>query len=154
MDHNAFFDALRAGDIGPLYLFEGTEEYIKAQALSRLCALVLPAGMEAMNQTELANPTADELIAAAETLPFLSERRVVIVRDCDALTAAKKADEAKADAVVAYLDRLSPATCLIFTVRGKATRVKNCISRSKSRRAWWISAPWATRKPRTGPCGA
>ena len=120
MDHNALFDALKAGDIGSLYLFEGTEEYIKAQALARLCSLVLPAGMEAMNQTELINPGADELVAAAETLPFLSERRVVIVRDCDALTTAKKADDTKAETIAAYLGKLSPATCLIFTVRGKA----------------------------------
>ena len=36
MDHNALFDSLKAGDTGPLYLFEGTEEYIKQQALNRL----------------------------------------------------------------------------------------------------------------------
>ena len=120
MDHNAFFDALKAGDIAPLYLLEGTEEYIKSQALARLCQLTLPAGMEAMNLTELTNPTADELIAAAETLPFLSERRLVIVRECDALTTAKKADDTKADAIAVYLGKQSPATCLIFTVKGKA----------------------------------
>ena len=120
MNHNAFFDALKAGDIAPLYLMEGTEEYIKAQALARLCQLTLPAGMEAMNLTELDNPTTDELIAAAETLPFLSERRVVIVRDCDALTTAKKADDNKAEALAAYLGKQSPATCLVFTVKGKA----------------------------------
>jgi DNA polymerase-3 subunit delta len=120
MDHNAFFKALGAGDIAPLYLLEGTEEYIKAQALARLCQLTLPEGMEAMNLTELSNPTADELIAAAETLPFLSERRVVIVRECDALTTAKKTDDTKAEAIASYLNRQSPATCILFTVKGKA----------------------------------
>ena len=120
MDHNGFFDALKAGTIANLYLLEGTEEYIKAQALARLCQVLLPEGMEAMNLTELQNPSADELISAAETLPFLSERRVVIVRECDALTTSKKADDNKAEAIAAYLNRLSPSTCLVFHVKGKA----------------------------------
>ena len=47
MDHNGFFDALKAGTIANLYLLEGTEEYIKAQALARLCQVLLPEGMEA-----------------------------------------------------------------------------------------------------------
>ena len=120
MNHNDFFDELKAGRMRPLYLLEGPEEYIKGQALARLCAVLLPDGLEEMNRSELVNPDADELIAAAETLPFLAERRVVIVRDSDLLTAAKKSDDAKLEAVRRYLDGLSPTTCLVFTVRGKA----------------------------------
>lgn len=120
MNHNEFFESVKKGTIQSLYVFEGVEEYIKAQALARLCQLLLPAGMEAMNLTELHNPSADELIAAAETMPLLSERRVVIVRECDALTTAKKSDDTKADALTAYLQRVSPSTCLVFTVKGKA----------------------------------
>ena len=135
MDHNAFFEAMKAGKLAPLYLLEGTEEYIKSQALLRLCQLALPGGMEAMNQTELDNPTADELIAAAETLPFLTEKRIVIVRDLDALTTAKKADDTKAEAVAAYLDRLCPSTVLIFTVKGKADGRKKLYLALKKRAA-------------------
>ena len=120
MNHTDFFDAAKAGTIEPLYLFEGTEEYIKSQAVAKLCQLVLPAGLEAMNLTELDNPGADELIAAAETLPFMSERRLVIVRECDMLTSAKKTDDTKADALAAYVQKLSPQTCLVFSVKGKA----------------------------------
>ena len=120
MNHFAFFDSIKAGKVASLYLFEGSEEYIKGQAISRLCQQVLPEGMEAMNLTELHNPSADELIAAAETLPFLSEKRIVIVRDLDALGTGKKADEASAEAITAYLERLSPTTSLVFMVKGKA----------------------------------
>ena len=120
MNHNDFFEAAKSGKLLNLYLFEGTEEYIKGQALSRLCTVLLPAGLEAMNLTELDNPDADALIAAAETLPFMGERRVVIVRECDLLTTSKKTDDAKLEAIKAYLDKLSPSTCLVFTVKGKA----------------------------------
>lgn len=120
MNFQAFFDSLKAGKPAGLYLFEGTEEYVKAQALARLGQVMLPPGMEAMNLTELDNPAADELIAAAETLPFLAERRLVVVRDCDALTASKKTDDTKADALAAYVEKACPSTCLVFAVRGKA----------------------------------
>ena len=120
MNHNEFFDALKTGKSQGLYLFEGTEEYIKGQAVARLCRQLLPDGLEAMNCTELENPEADVLIAAAETLPFLSETRVVIVRESDLLTASKKTDEAKLAALQNYLTKRSPTTCLVFTVKGKA----------------------------------
>ena len=46
MNHNDFFEAAKTGRIQNLYLFEGTEEYIKGQALVRLSGLLLPAGLE------------------------------------------------------------------------------------------------------------
>lgn len=43
-----------------------------------------------MNLTDLTAPAPDALIAAAETLPFLAEKRVVVVRECALLTAAAR----------------------------------------------------------------
>ncbi len=125
MNHTDFFDSLKAGDVKPLYLLEGAEEYIKAQALSRLCQLLLPAGLEQMNLCELVNPEADALIAAAETLPFMADRRVLIVRDSELLSTAKKEGDDTQQAVVEYLEHLSPSTCLVFVVKGKADARKS-----------------------------
>lgn len=105
MNHTVFFDALRAGQVQSCYLFEGTEEYIKQQAFKQLCAKLLPAGLEEMNLTDLTDPEADELIAAAETLPFMGERRVVAVRECPLLLSGRKAeDERKLEALTGYLE--------------------------------------------------
>ncbi len=121
MNHTAFFDTLKAGQIADCYLFEGAEEYVKQQALAQLCAKLLPAGLESMNLTELSDPDADALIAAAETLPFLGDRRVVVVRDCTLLAAGRKAeDERKAEALTDYVKRIPPTTCVVFYVKGKA----------------------------------
>ena len=125
MNHNDFFEAAKTGRIQNLYLFEGTEEYIKGQALVRLSGLLLPAGLEAMNLSELDNPDADALIATAETLPFMGEKRLVVVRECDLLTTSKKSDEAKLEAIKAYLEKQSPSTCLVFMVKGKADARKS-----------------------------
>lgn len=121
MNHTAFFAAIKGGALKGLYLLEGTEEYIKQQALARLYEKLLPPGLEQMNLTEMENSEADALIAAAETLPFMGEKRVVVVRECDLLTSGRKQEnEGKAEALLSYLARISPSTCLVFTVKGKA----------------------------------
>jgi len=136
MNHTAFFDAVKAGSIGECYLFEGPEEYIKQQALKALCASILPAGLEEMNMTDLTDPDADALIAAAETLPFMGEKRLVIVRECSLITAGRKTeDERKAEALTDYLGHISPTTCLVFYVKGKADGRKKLYTLLKKKNA-------------------
>ncbi|MBP3648059.1 MAG: DNA polymerase III subunit delta [Clostridia bacterium] len=136
MNHTAFFDAVKAGSIGECYLFEGPEEYIKQQALKALCAKLLPAGLEEMNMTDLTDPDADALIAAAETLPFMGEKRLVIVRECSLITAGRKAeDERKVEALTDYLGHISPTTCLVFYVKGKADGRKKLYTLLKKKNA-------------------
>lgn len=136
MNHTGFFDTLKKGSIATQYLFEGTEEYIKQQALVRLCEKLLPAGLEQMNLSELTNPDADALIATAETLPFMGEKRIVVVRELDLLTAGRKQeDDQKAEALLAYLQSSSPSTCLVFYVKGKADGRKKLYTQLKKNNA-------------------
>ena len=78
MTHEEFFDALKRGEIAPAYFFHGEEEHVKASALEALRARLLPAGLEALNETALQNPAAAVVVAAAETLPLMAERRLVV----------------------------------------------------------------------------
>lgn len=136
MNHTAFFDLIKKGTIGDAYLMEGPEEYIKQQALERLKEKLLPAGLEEMNLTELTDPDADALIAAAETLPFMGEKRLVVVRELSLLTASKKAaDEDKAKAIAEYIGNISPSTCLVFYVKGKADGRKKLYTLLKKKNA-------------------
>ena len=136
MNHTAFFDAVKSGNIAECYLFEGPEEYIKQQALKALCAKLLPPGLEDMNMTDLTDPDADALIAAAETLPFMGEKRLVIVRECSLITAGRKAeDERKVEALTDYLGHISPSTCLVFYVKGKADGRKKLYTLIKKKNA-------------------
>ena len=70
---------------------------------------------------DLTDPEADALIAAAETLPFMAEKRIVIIRECSLLTAGKKAEnEDKAAQIAEYVQHVPPSACLVFFVKGKA----------------------------------
>ena len=79
MNHKEFFKAVKSGQIGSLYLMEGVEEYIKQSALEQLRKAVLPVGLEVLNESVLENPSLHVLKAAAETLPFMADRRLVLV---------------------------------------------------------------------------
>lgn len=123
MKHTEFFAALKKGEIAPCYLFEGEEEFTKRSALKALRSLVAGGDFSAMNDSRLQDPPPDALIAAAETLPFLSERRFIEVRDC-AMLLAGKAKEYDEDSAVKRLDEyfshLPDTACIVFFVRGKA----------------------------------
>ena len=136
MNHTAFFDQVKKGEIQSLYLMEGTEEYIKQQAVRNLCQKLLPAGLEELNLTDLTDPEADALIAAAETLPFMAEKRIVIIRECSLLTAGKKAEnEDKAAQIAEYVQHVPPTACLVFFVKGKADGRKKLYTLLKKQNA-------------------
>ena len=122
MDHRAFFDELKKGNIASCYVFEGPEEYIKRSAMDALRKKLLPEGMEEMNESRLRDPDANTIIAAAETLPFLADKRLVVVQESGMLQGkAKDYDEAKnAQALTEYLKDIPDTTCLVFYVRDKA----------------------------------
>lgn len=118
---NEFYQSLEAGDIAPVYLFTGPEEYIKAEALQRLRERLLPPGLEALNEMALEGVTAQQITDAAETLPVMCERRLVTVRDWAPLMSGKSKNE---DAEVAWLSKWlesPPASCaLVFYMRQSA----------------------------------
>ena len=93
MDRKEFEHALAERSLPSVLLFEGEEEQLKQEALALLRRTLLPAGMEALNETVLENPETDRLIADAETQPFMADRRLVTVRDYPAVTGRAEADE-------------------------------------------------------------
>ena len=115
MESFAFDKLVAQGTVPSVLLFEGEEEYLKQEALSALRRALLPAGMEEMNEMVLEDPDTDRLIAAAETLPFLADRRLVIVRDHAALAGRAEADEK----LVGYLPSVPASTVLLFYCTGK-----------------------------------
>ena len=119
MTQDAFFAAVKRGDIAPVYFFQGEEEHIKEHALAALRKRLLPEGLEALNETILQNPPAEAIIESAETLPMMADRRLVLVRDSALLGSGKAAGEAEDSArLVAYLDNPPPSACIVFYLRG------------------------------------
>ena len=115
MDRKDFSHALTQGTLPGIMLFEGEDEQLKQSALSELRRSILPPGMETLNETLLEDPQSDQLIAAAETQPFMSDRRLIIVRDYPALTGRAEAD----DRLLSYLPSVPQTTVMLFYCTGK-----------------------------------
>ena len=109
-DFNQLLSSRQAGRIPSVLLFEGDEEYMKQTALADLRKLLLPDGMEELNETILDAPETDQLIAASETLPFMADRRLVVIRDHPALTGRAEGDEK----LTGYLASVPLSTVLLF----------------------------------------
>ena len=123
MKHGEFFDALKQGNIARCYLFEGPEEFTKKSALNKLRDAVARGDFASMNASRLNDPAPDELIAAAETLPFMAEKRFLEIRNCAMLKSEKSKDydeDAAVKRLDEYMDQLPDTVCMVFYVSGKA----------------------------------
>ena len=126
MTWQELFEEIKNGRLGGVYLFHGPEEYIKKSAMDKIRETILPAGLEILNESIMDAPTARQLIESAETLPVMSEKRLVVVKDTPLLTGAKAKDEQdENEKIEQWLMKGAPDTCvLIFFVRGDADKRK------------------------------
>ena len=111
MERNDFMIAAGKGALSGAYLLHGEEEFLKENAVSSALKLIDPA-MRDLNVDILETAQATAVIAAAETLPFMAERRVVLCR------AMPKDDDAAR--LAAYAEKVPESTVLLFYIKGKA----------------------------------
>lgn len=116
MNHREFLQTVKNGLVRGVYLFEGVEEHMKDDALSVLRKAILPEGLEELNEAVMDNPSTDALIAAAETLPFLADQRLLIVRDHAGLSGRGEGD----DRLCEYIPHVPGSAVVVFFIRGKA----------------------------------
>ncbi len=143
MNHTAFFRNIQKDNIAPCYVFDGKEEYIKETALETLKKKVFAQDVEALNFTLLDNPMADEVVAAVQTLPFMAEKRLVVVKNLSLLLSGGKGkgDEEQLSQLEGLLDNLPQSTCLVFYVQGKADGRKKLSTLLKKNAQWVEFAP-------------
>jgi len=113
MDWNDFYKSVKDGRFQNVYLFTGPEELNKREALATLRRLVLPAGLEQLNDATMENCSAQAIIDCAETLPVMCERRIVVVRDWGPLTSGKVKNEENDVARMLEWLKDAPDSCIL-----------------------------------------
>ena len=113
-----FYDFLdKSPAIGKLVIVEGTERVLADRALEMILDRLLPLDVRALNLTRFSADTLGDAVAAREAvqaMPFLAERRVVVVDDTQAMRAAPRhelwavAQEVPEGNTLVLLDLLSP----------------------------------------------
>jgi DNA polymerase-3 subunit delta len=102
--------SLKQGNILSLYLFYGEEEFLIQEALDLIIKKVVEPGTRDFNFNALycRDTPASGIVNLAQTLPFMSAKRLVIAKDFDALKAADLEE------LLPYLNDPSPSTCLVM----------------------------------------
>ena len=114
MNYKELNKDIKNKEIGPVYLFTGAEYYIGHMMEKTLMANVISKGLEALNLTIFTdkNPDISEILSTCETLPLMSKKRMVIIREPAQI--GKISDKREIDSFAAYLENPSPTTLLII----------------------------------------
>lgn len=128
MNHHEAVAEVRSGKLRSVYLIYGGEPFLEEELFKEIRASAVQPETADFNY-HIFDPASDQLVQAismAQTQPFFAERRLVVVRDCPAFSASRKKGEDEGeeeksaggdDALLAYLQRPAPSTCLVFLAR-------------------------------------
>src|SRR5262245_32266825 len=106
-----FHRSLQSGRIAPLYLFEGSERYLRDQALKKLLEVAVDSAARDFNlaRISVAQGNLDDALALARQFPMISERRMVVVTGFEAIS-----DDRQLDLFKDYLRAPVETTVLVF----------------------------------------
>lgn len=96
-----------------LYLCYGQEDYMKKQYVNKIKEQIVDPAYEIMNldKQEGKGVSVDQIIDFAETMPFMSERRMLIIKDSGLFKSGKKEESSK---LADYIDKLPSSVCIVF----------------------------------------
>jgi DNA polymerase III subunit delta len=106
-----FHRKLQGGQIGPLYLFEGSERYLRDQALKKLLEAAVDESARDFNfaRISVAQGNLYDALALARQFPMISTRRMVIVTGFESIN-----DDKQIEALKDYLRAPAETTALVF----------------------------------------
>jgi DNA polymerase-3 subunit delta len=106
-----FHRKLQSGQIGPLYLFEGSEKYLRDQALKKLLEAAVDESARDFNLARISvtQGNLDDALALARQFPMISTRRMVVVTGFESIS-----DDKQIEALKDYLRAPAETTALVF----------------------------------------
>ncbi len=117
MDYNDFISLINGDKLKPVYLFLGDEGYLMNKAIDRLKKKYVSESLEALNYIVIDGNESnfDDILNACETLPFMSEKKIVVVRDISRILENGHEDTGKE--IGQYVEKLEDYLCLIIMDR-------------------------------------
>lgn len=129
MDYQGLVKSLERRLVSPVYLLYGEETYIRDEVVSMFKDKLLPPKVLDFNLDILDGGQAapDEIATLAATMPFMAEKRLVIVKNAEFFKSRRKnkdenTEEVKEErspagekALLDYLSNPATSACLVFT---------------------------------------
>ncbi|MDR3112000.1 MAG: DNA polymerase III subunit delta [Elusimicrobiota bacterium] len=119
-----FNASITSKPISPVYILGGAETYFINSCLSKIESKLLADNLNKEvffvpdTDANAIDKTVSEILNSLQTMPFLSEKRVVVVKNVQNLF-SKESDENRADVILNYVDNPSEASVLIMTYEKK-----------------------------------
>jgi|GEM_PF-2556681 len=112
--YKELLNELNKGVVRQFYIFAGDEEFLKEEALTRIKKLLIKPGWESFNYytntgEEILESGIGTLLNICNTVPFFSNKRLVVIRRADKLC--------KMEDIVEYAGKPVLSTCLILFVQ-------------------------------------
>ena len=112
MAQKELLDSLKSGNLKQAYLLYGEERYLVNHYAGEISNAVLKSGEELYSRNIFDETTAvSEIIMTAETLPFFTERRLIVIKGSRLFTSGRKDDSEK---MANYLPSIAETTVIIF----------------------------------------
>lgn len=108
--------ALKAGNPQRIYLFDGPENWLKERCIGEFEAKYITPETRDLNFVRYSgkNASAADINSTAQSLPFLGEKRIMVVDQTEEFSAAEQ------KIIAESISDLPKSTCLIFLYQGKA----------------------------------
>lgn len=125
------------GKLEPIYLLISGEPLLLDRTLTALREATVTPALRAFNEDviEGRGATANRILAAARTVPMMGPKRLVLVREIGAMTAAELGG------LIEYLDAPSPSTVLVATTAKADKRLKFFAAAAKKGVTHELTAP-------------
>lgn len=140
MSYKDLFKELKQGTVKPLYLFTGDEQLMIRQAVEMLKGQVVDPAYADFNLVWLdgEESSPDQLFGAMETMPFLQDRKLVIVKDAPYFKSTQdKLSETQRERLEALLSNPSEDTVLVFLA--PQTDKRKRVSKAVISHGSWVS---------------
>lgn len=141
--------ALDAGPPKPVTLITGSEHYLRDRLLERLTRAAVDPAMAAFNSDRFiaGEASVDTVLAAANLLPMMAERRLVLVRQVERWESKSDEGEKQSplDRLAAYAESPNPSTVLVLVGESLDGRRKFAQQAKKSG-IWVVCEPLAERE--------
>lgn len=136
MAYKSLLKDIKEGKVSKVYLFFGREKYLINKGIDALKSRYINnANDESFNFSffDGLQDDIDVILNSCETLPFMGEKRIVIVRSKDAFSGSKGIlSKDNEENLTKYLSKIPESTCLVFEAGEKIDKRKKIVKEIKS----------------------
>ena len=131
MNYKDIINDIKNKNIKNTYLFYGKEYYLIENAVKEI-KLTLNDGMIDFNLDIIDGKeiTIDQIISSIETLPFMDDKRIIILKDFELLKGKKKNfNDEDEKYFIEYIDNIPQTTTLVFIIYGDVDKRKSLVKK-------------------------